>query len=109
MTAFLTYLLFEQTQPAGKIPFLPDDRNNCSAAFLYALTFLVFEKMLSTLLGQRVRDLMNISNMMPLPTRLVDGDMPLLKIISGIFNIIFCYKLIKKFHKYRYMICYTRV
>lgn len=80
----------------------------CSAAFLFALTFIVFEKMLSNALKQRVRGLWVIREM-PLPTRLVDGDMPLFKLFSGILNIIFCYKLLKKFHWLRYAVSVTRV
>lgn len=84
-----------------------EDRS-CSPAFLYALTFLVFEKMLSNALGQRVRGLVTFSDT-PVPTRLVDGDTPLLKLFSFIFNIIFCYKLLKKFHRYRYLVSITRL
>ena len=32
---------------------------SCSAAFLYALSFLCFEKVFSNYLGQRVRGLVN--------------------------------------------------
>ena len=88
------------------------DSIGCSAAFLYALTFLVFEKMLSNFLGQRVRGLVSLGGMLspvPTPTRFVDGEMPLLKLLSGIFNIIFCYKLMKKFTKLRYLVSVTRL
>ena len=64
--------------------------------------------MLSNFLGQRVRGLVTMSNM-PVPTRFADGDMPLLQLVSGIFQIIFCYKLLKKFHKYRYIVSITRI
>ena len=81
----------------------------CSAAFLFALTFLVFEKMISNALKQRVRGLWVANPEIPLPTRLVDGDLPLIKLAAGIFNIIFCYKFMKKFHQLRYAVSYTRV
>lgn len=84
-----------------------EDRS-CSPGFLYVLTFLVFEKMLSNALGQRVRGLVTFADS-PLPTRLVDGDTPLLKLFSFMFNIIFCYKLLKKFHRYRFMVSITRL
>ena len=96
-----------QNQTAALWPIEMEDRS-CSAAFLYALTFLVMEKLLSNALGQRVRGLVTFSDT-PLPTRLVDGDTPLLKLISFIFNIIFCYKLLKKFHQYRYVVSITRL
>ena len=76
--------------------------------FLFALTFLVFEKMLSNALKQRVRGLW-VHNATPVPTRLVDGDMPLLKLVSGIFNIVFCYKYMKKLENFRYVVSVTRV
>ena len=81
---------------------------HCSATFLFALTFICFEKMLSTALKQRVRGLW-VPNTTPLPTRFVDADMPLLKLISGIFNIVFFYKLMKKFAHLRYVVSVTRV
>ena len=84
----------------------------CSAAFLYALTFLVFEKMLSNFFGQRVRGLVSLGGMLspvPTPTRFVDGEMPLLKLLTGIFNIVFCYKLLKKFAQLRFLVSVTRV
>ena len=65
--------------------------------------------MFSNFLGQRVRGLVNLYSNLPLPMRFVDGDMPLLKLLSGIFNIIFCYKLIKKFAEYRLLVSATRV
>ena len=64
--------------------------------------------MLSTALKQRVRGLW-VPNTTPLPTRFVDADMPLLKLISGIFNIVFFYKLMKKFAHLRYIVSVTRV
>ena len=64
--------------------------------------------MLSNFLGQRVRGLVTLSNM-PVPTRFMDGDMPLLQLVGGIFQIVFCYKLLKKFHKYRYIVSFTRI
>jgi hypothetical protein len=81
---------------------------HCSAAFLFTLTFLVFEKMFSTLFGQRVRGLVTFSET-PIPTRLIDSDAPLLKTLSFVFNIIFCYKLLKKFGKFRFLVSITRV
>lgn len=55
-----------------------------------------------------MRGLVTLSNM-PVPTRFVDGDMPLLQLVSGIFQVVFCYKLLKKFHKYRYIVSITRI
>jgi len=69
------------------------------------------EKMLSNALGQRVRGLVSLQGMLgytPLPTRFLDGDMPVLKLLGGIFNIIFCYKLLKKFAQWRYTVSITR-
>ena len=73
------------------------------------MTFLVFEKMLSNFLGQRVRGFVSLHNTVPMPMRFVDADMPLLKLLSGIFNIIFCYKLLKKFQELRLLVSATRV
>ena len=99
-------LQYPSDTPVAVLPIFEGYR--CSAAFLFALTFIVIEKMLSNALKQRVRGLW-VPNTTPLPTRLVDGDMPLLKLASGIFNIIFCYKLMKKFRYLRYAVSVTRV
>ena len=64
--------------------------------------------MLSNALKQRVRGLW-VHNATPVPTRFVDGDMPILKLVSGIFNIVFIYKYMKKIEQLRYAVSVTRV
>ena len=65
--------------------------------------------MLSNFFGQRVRGFVSIHNTVPMPMRFVDADMPLIKLLSGIFNFIYVYKLLKKFQELRLLVSYTRV
>ena len=92
--------------PAARFPFL--EGLPCTAAFLFTLTFIVFEKMFSTALRQRVRGA-TFSREILIPTRLLDGDAPLLKVFAFFCNIVFCYKLLKQFKKYRYVVSISRL
>ena len=75
---------------------------------IYALTFLVFEKIFSTALGQRVRGLVTFTGMVS-PTSYIDSDFPLLKAVFFIFNITFFYKLMKKINRIKFLVSITRL
>ena len=44
----------------------------------------------------------------PINTRLLDSDIPVIQFIFGIFNIMFVYKLLKKFKHLRFVVSITR-
>lgn len=85
-----------------------DQERSCTAAFLYALCFLVLQQQFSTGLGQRVRGTYRPDqDTLPIPSRLT--TLPYMKIVGSILNVVFIYKLLKKFSSFRYVVSFTRV
>lgn len=76
--------------------------------FLFGITFLTLEKSVSTLLGSRVRGMFQIQSDSLYSTRIL-RSIPMFVILGQVINIIWFYKLAKKFNSIKYVISYTRV
>lgn len=77
--------------------------------FLYALSYVSFEKCMSTFLGTRIRGVYNPSNLESLFNHRFVKDVYLVRVFAQLSNFVYVYKLLKKYQDIKFMVSYTRV
>jgi hypothetical protein len=97
---------FVYQEPCAKLPvFL--QQHQCRPVFIFALSYLTFEKMSSAIDGTRIRGVLFSKDTFEKTDYL--QDFPLFKVVSQLMNILYVYTLLKHFRDSAYFVSVTRV